>query len=452
MMSKLFGNKSHVTEVMSKDISAQPVNTDATVHTRLGWFVVLAGVGGFFLWALFAPLDQGVPVQGSVAVATNRKTVQHQSGGTIESILVKDGDVVKAGQPLIKMNEVVAKSAADITRSQYYSARAVEARLIAERDGKASVEFPPELSKIKDDPRVASAVSLQSQLFSSRRSALQSELGAVDENIAGLRAQIRGLEESRESQKQQLNFLKEQLDGVRDLAKEGYIPRNRLLDLERTYAQVNGGLSENVGNIGRAQRQISELSLRRMQRQQEVQKEVRTQLTDVQKEADALNSRLIAQDFELANVLVRAPVDGTVVGLNVFTNGGVVPPGARLMDLVPTDDPLVVEGMVPVNLIDKVHPDLKVEFLFSAFNQNKTPHIPGVVTRVSADKLVDEKTGQPYYKMSAKVTPEGVKLLKDHQVRPGMPVELFIKTGERTMMNYLLKPIMDRANTSMTEE
>ena len=451
-MSKLFGNKSHVTEVMSKDISAQPVNTDATVHTRIGWIVVLLGVGGFMLWALFAPLDQGVPVSGSVAVATNRKAIQHQSGGTIETILVKEGDVVKAGQPLIKMNEVMAKSAADITRSQYYSARAVEARLTAERDGKASVDFPPELSKIKDDLRVTSAVSLQSQLFSSRRSALQSELGALDENIAGLRAQIRGLEESRESQKQQLKFLKEQLDGVRDLAKEGYIPRNRLLDLERTYAQVNGGLSENVGNIGRAQRQISELSMRRVQRQQEVQKEIRTQLTDVQKEADALGSRLVGQEFELANVLVRAPVDGTVVGMNVFTNGGVVPPGARMMDLVPSDDPLIVEGMVPVNLIDKVHPDLKVDLLFSAFNQNKTPHIPGIVTRVSADKLVDEKTGAPYYKMSAKVTPEGVKLLKDHQVRPGMPVELFIKTGERTMMNYLLKPILDRATTSMTEE
>jgi len=451
-MSKPFTSKSSATEVMSRDVSALPVNTDSTVHTRLGWFVVLAGFGGFMLWALLAPLDQGVPAQGTVAVAGNRKTVQHLTGGTIESILVKEGDVVKAGQPLVKMNEIMAKSAADVTRSQYYSSRAVEARLIAERDGKASVEFPPELSRLKEDLRVASAVSLQSQLFSSRRSALQSELSAVDENIAGLRAQIRGLEESRDSQKQQLQFLKEQLDGVRDLAKEGYIPRNRLLDLERTYAQVNGGLSENIGNIGRAQRQISELALRRVQRQQEMQKEVRTQLTEVQKEAEALSSRLAGQEFELANVLVRAPVAGTVVGLNVFTNGGVVPPGARMMELVPSDDPLIVEGMVPVNLIDKVQPGLKVDLMFSAFNQNKTPHIPGVVTSVSADRLTDEKTGMPYYKMNAKVTPEGVKLLKDHQVRAGMPVDLFIKTGERTMMNYLLKPLVDRAMTSMSEE
>ena len=350
------------------------------------------------------------------------------------------------------MNEVQTKSAADVTRFQYYTARAVEARLIAERDGNSSIEFPPDLEKMKSDARVSSAVGLQTQLFSSRRNALQNELAAVDQNIAGLKSQIRGLEESRDSQKQQLVFLKEQLDGMRDLAKEGYVARNRLLDLERTFSQINGGLSENIGNIGRARSQISELSLRRIQRQQEVQKEVRTQLTDVQKEAEALQSRLASQDFDLANVIVRAPVDGTVVGMNVFTNGGVIGPGGRMMDLVPSDDPLIVEGMVPINLIDKIHPNLKVELIFSAFNQNSTPHIPGIVTQVSADKLTDEKTGQPYYKMKAQVAPEGIKMLKDLQVRPGMPVELFIKTGERTMMSYLLKPVLDRAKTSMTEE
>ena len=147
-----------------------------------------------------------------------------------------------------------------------------------------------------------------------------------------------------------------------------------------------------------------------------------------------------------------APVDGSVVGMNVFTQGGVVSSGFRMMDIVPTDDPLIIEGQVPVHLIDKVHSDLPVELIFPAFNQNKTPHIPGKVTQVSADRLVDEKTGQPYYKMKAMVTAEGKQLLKDHQVRAGMPVELFVKTGERTMMSYLLKPIFDRATTSLTEE
>lgn len=452
IMRKLFNNEAIATDVVVKEPALQEVNTDATTHTRLGWLIVLAGVGGFLLWAMLAPLDKGVPVNGTVAVATNRKAVQHQTGGTIEDILVKDGDMVKAGQPLVRMNDVQAKAAAEMTRGQYFIARGTEARLLAERDGKSAIEFPTELESAKSDPRASNAISLQTQLFMSRRSSLQSELAAVDENIAGLKSQASGLQESLVSQKQQAQFLKEQLEGMRDLAKEGYVARNRLLDLERTYAQVNGGISENIGNIGRVQRQITELTLRRTQRQQDYQKEVRTQLSEVQKEAEALDSRLKSQDFDLANVVVKAPVDGTVMGLNVFTKGGVVSPGFRMMDIVPADDPLIVEGQVPINLIDKVHKDLPVELVFAAFNQRKTPQIPGVVTQVSADRFVDEKNGMPYYKLQAQVTPEGKKLLAANQVRPGMPVEVFIKTGERTMMNYLLKPVFDRAKTSLTED
>jgi protease secretion system membrane fusion protein len=199
---------------------------------------------------------------------------------------------------------------------------------------------------------------------------------------------------------------------------------------------------------------VMELSLRRSQRMQEYQREVRTQLADVQKEAEALGSRLTALDYDLANADVKAPVDGVVVGLAVFTRGGVVGPGFRMMDLVPTSDPLIVEGQLAVNLIDKVHPGLKVDLIFSAFNTNSTPHIPGVVTQVSADRSVDEKTGVPYYRMKTSVTPEGAKVIASRKldIRSGMPVEMFVKTGERTMMSYLLKPVFDRSKSSMTEE
>jgi len=440
------------TEVVTHDVTPIEVDTDPSRHARLGWLIVLLGVGGFLLWASFAPLDKGVPASGTVTVSSNRKVIQHQTGGTIEDILVKEGDVVKAGQPLVRMNEVQAKSNAETTRVQYFSARAVEARLIAERDGAKGITFPDELLKAKNDPHVANNISLQSQLFISRQSAIQSELAALDETIAGLKAQVTGLQATLDSQKQQQQFLKEQLEGMRDLAKEGYVARNRLLDLERTYAQINGGIAENIGNISRAQRQIAEIGLRRVQRQQEYQKEVRTQLSDVQREAEALGNRLVGLDHELSNVIVKAPVDGTIVAMNVFTKGGVVPGGFRMMDIVPADDPLIVEAQVPTHLIDKVHKDLEVELMFAAFNQNQTPNIPGTVTQISADRLTDEKTGAPYYKMQAQVTAEGKKLLKDHQVRPGMPVEVFIKTGERTLMSYLLKPIIDRAHSSLSEE
>lgn len=451
-MKSLLENKPPVSDVATHNVEVPEINTDASHYARLGWGIVLLGVLGFFLWASFAPLDKGVPLSGNVAVASSRKAIQHQVGGTVDEILVKDGDAVKAGQVLVRMNSVIAKSTAEIARVQWYTAQAIEARLLAERDGAKSVNFPKQLEQAKSDPRVANNIMLQQQLFSARQTSLQNELGAVDENIAGLKVQLKGLEESMISKKQQQQFLKEQLDGMRDLANDGYVARNRLLDLERTNAQVNGSISEDIGNIGRVMRQITELGLRKSQRQQDYRKEVRTQLSDVQKETESLQNRVQALDFDLNNVMVKAPVDGTVVGLNVFTQGAVVPSGFKLMELVPGDDALIVEGMLPVNLVDKVHQGLKAELIFSAFNSNTTPHIPGIVTQVSADRTVDERTGHAYYKVKAAVAPEGMKMISHLQIRPGMPVELFVKTGERTMMNYLLKPVFDRAKTSMTEE
>ena len=451
---KLIEKKSAATEVVAHDVEPFEVNTDARVYSRLGWLIVLAGVGGFLLWALLAPLDKGVPLSGTVAKESSRKAVQHQGGGTIQQILVKDGDIVKAGQTVVRMNPVIAKSAFEMTEGQFLSARATAARLEAERDGLKHINFPPEIAQRAKEPRVAELTTLQNQLLMSRQASLHNELGSVDESIAGLKLQIRGLEEARDSKKEQVKLLKEQLDGMRDLAKEGYVARNRLLDLERTYAQLQGAISEDIGNIGRSRSQVIELTLRKSQRSQDYQKEVRTLLSDTQKEAEALGARLDAQKFELGSADVKAPVDGSVVGLAVFTNGGVVAPGFKMMDIVPAGDPLVVEGQLPVNLIDKVHAGLKTELIFSAFNTNKTPHIDGEVETVSADRSVDERSGTPFYKVRVKVTPAGQKMIAAHKLNilPGMPVELFVKTGERTMMNYLLKPLFDRAKSSLTEE
>lgn len=447
-------NKNAVTDVVSHEVTPITVNTDASGYSRLGWIIVLLGFGGFMLWALLAPLDKGVPMAGTVTKESNRQAVQHLTGGTVQEILVRDGDIVKAGQTLVRMNPVSAEANAGMIRAQYMTARATEARLLAERDGLKQLVFPKELDNAAVDPRVAEVRTLQSQLFSSRQMSLQNELAAFDENVAGMKLQIQGMQEVRENEKAQLGFLKEQLAGMRDLAKEGYVARNRLLDLERTYAQINASIAENIGQVGRLQRQVAELNLRRSQRLQDFQKEVRTQLAEVQTEARALGSRMSAVNYELANVDVKAPADGVVVGLAVFTRGGVVQPGFRMMDIVPTGDPLVVEGQLAVNLVDKVHPGLPVDLMFSAFNANITPHIPGEVTQVSADRSVDERTGVPYFVVRVRVTPEGEKLIAKHKldIQPGMPADLFVKTGERTMMNYLIKPIIDRARSTMSED
>ena len=397
-------------------------------------------------------MDKGVPLSGAVSVDSNRKAVQHQTGGIVDQILVKEGDTVEAGQVIVHLNDTQAKAQAEITRSQLLSAYAIRARLLAERDNSPEITYPQELLSAKNNFRITNNINTQNQLFLSRNLAIKHELSAINESIAGLKMQLNGLIASRNSRKQQLGFLTEQLTNLRELAADGYVPRNRVLDEERTYVQLTGEISADTGNIGRTQRQISELSQQQIQRQQEHQKDIRQQLSDIQREIESLKSKLLAEDFELSNVLVKAPVSGTVVGIEIFTNGGVVAPGFTMMDIVPSEDMLIVTGQVPVHLIDKVHAGLPVDLIFSAFNQNKTPNIPGIVTQVSADRLVEERTGEPFYNLKSKVTPEGMELLTEHQIRAGMPVEIFVKTGERSLMNYLFKPILDRLHAAMSEE
>ncbi|MYM23165.1 HlyD family type I secretion periplasmic adaptor subunit [Duganella sp. FT135W] len=442
------------TEVITHDVTPLTVNTDSGAYAKVGWIVVLAGVLGFLLWATFAPLDKGVPLSGFVTKEGNRKAIQYPTIGTVQDILVRDGDVVKAGQVLVRMNDTQVSSALEATLAQYIVDRAAEARLMAELGGSSNVLLPKDLMSYQADPRVKESMDLQRQLLSSRRLALENELQAMSETASGLISQIHGLEESRESKKVQLAYIKEQLDNNRDLVKEGFVPRSHLLELERSYAQISGTISEDTGNLARYRSQVNEANLHRAQRQQEYQKEVRSQLSEVHKEAESLAGRLQGQRYDVANVELKSPVDGVVVGSTVFTKGGVVSPGSKLMEIVPTDDVLVVEGQLAVNLVDKVHPGLPAELIFSAFNTNRTPHIPGEVIQVAADRTVDERNGQPYYKVRARVTPAGAKLIAEHKlaVVPGMPVELFVKTGERTMMNYLMKPIFDRAKTSMSED
>ncbi|MEX1166255.1 MAG: HlyD family type I secretion periplasmic adaptor subunit [Hydrogenophaga sp.] len=448
MMTNLQG----VTDVASRSEDDNPVKTDAGAPVRVGWWILILGLGTFLFWGFLAPLDQGVPMTGTVTVAGNKKAVQHQTGGTIQKILVKEGDAVKSGQPLVEMDGTQSRSNAETTRIQYFTARSAEARLIAERDSLKTIAFPPETLGANVDARIAGTIDIQRQLFSARLGAQRSELAAIDENVAGLLAQNAGLDASRTGKQLQLTLLKEQVAGMRNLAKDGYAPRNRLLELERTLAQLEAAVLEDTGNLTRGQRQISELKLRRLQRQQDFQKEVRSQLADVQKETEALRSRLEGLDHDVNNNLVRAPVDGVVADMAVHTDGGVVGPGFRMMDIVPLDEPLIVEGQIPIHLVDSVHPDLPVDLIFSAFNQNTTPRIPAKVTQVSPDRLIDEATGMPYFRMRAEITPEGQKQMATLSVRAGMPVELFVRTGERSLMNYLMRPLSDHLKSSMSEE
>ncbi|MEF8769153.1 MULTISPECIES: HlyD family type I secretion periplasmic adaptor subunit [Candidatus Accumulibacter] len=420
---------------------------------RVGLWVLGLGFGGFLLWAALAPLDQGVPTSGQVVVTGNRKTVQNLAPGMVDAILIKDGDEVKEGDVLLRLDPTQARSQYEVARAQWLVAKAVEARLLADVQGRSEITFPEDLLKYKDDPRAASAMAIQTQLLRSRRAALQAELGAMENTLAGLQSSATGLEATRRAKEQQSKLLLEELKGLREMAAEGYLPRNRLSEQERLLAQLGGAISEDLGNLGRTQRSIGEIRMRMLARQQDYHKEVENGLAEIQKEVSALDSRLKGLAFDLANTEVRAPKEGVIVGLKVHTIGGVLASGTPLMDVVPKNEPLRIDVMIPTTLIDKVKPGLPVDIIFPAFNQKVTPNIPGKLDQVAADATNDPQGRMPpYYLGQVVVTPEGMKKLTTHEIKAGMPAEVIIKTGERTLLNYIVKPLLDRAKPALTEE
>ncbi|HCI4587636.1 TPA: HlyD family type I secretion periplasmic adaptor subunit [Klebsiella quasipneumoniae subsp. quasipneumoniae] len=437
---------------MSNKKNTEQSSTDERKFTRLGWLVIGIGLVGFFLWASLAPLDKGVASPGSVTVSGNRKTVQSPVGGVIKKIDVKEGDKVKAGEELVQMSQVQAQAQVDSLKDQYYTTLATEGRLLAERDNLSKIHFSSVFDTIKDNPRVAEIIALQVQLFSSRQQALRSEIDGFKQSIDGIRYQLKGLQDSRANKQIQLSSIREQMSSMKQLAAEGYLPRNRYLEAQRQFAEISSSIDETIGRIGQLQKQLLESQQRIAQRYADYQREVRTQLAQTQMDANDFKNKLEMANYDLGNTSIVSPVDGTVVGLSIFTQGGVVGAGDHLMDIVPSEASLVVDSRLKVEMIDRVYNGLPVELMFTAFNQNKTPKIPGTVTLISADRLVDKGTGEPYYQMQVTVTPEGLKMLQGADIKPGMPVEVFVKTGSRSLLSYLFKPILDRAHTSLTEE
>ncbi|WPC03722.1 HlyD family type I secretion periplasmic adaptor subunit [Pseudomonas benzenivorans] len=431
----------------------EAVDVDDRRPGRWGLGLVLAGFGGFVLWAILAPLDAGVVANATVNVTDNRKTIQHLDGGWIKTIAVREGQMVERGQILVELDATRAIAEQGVVSGQYIVMKSVENRLQAERDGMPEVTFDPALlERFAGDPRLDASIALQRRLFITRRAALTGEAGILQENIRGAEEQLKGLRQVQGSRYAQIKFLRQELDGVRSLAAEGYVARNRMLELERNAAQLNAELAQNIAEIGGVRNQIAELKLRILQLEQNFQKEVQSQLTDAQKEASALGDRLRSLDHEVTNTVIRSPIDGVVLGLNVSTIGGVIQPGSTIMDVVPANEPLQVDAMVPVQAIDKMAPGLPVDIAFPAFNHAQTPNIPGRVLTVSADRLVDETNKQPYYLAQVEVTPEGMDKLGSNRIRPGMPATVTIKTGERNLMSYLMKPMLDRIDSAFKEQ
>jgi protease secretion system membrane fusion protein len=429
------------------------IAVDAQRPARWGIVLILVAFGGFLRWAWLAPLDAGVVAAATVKVSSDRKVIQHLTGGSIEAILVREGDHVRRDQELVRLDATQALSEQGVVSAQYIVSRAVENRLEAERDGLDEIVFDPLLLKrFQDSPQLAASISLQRRLFAARRASLDGEVSILRESLVAAERQMQGLRQVQGARAAQLRYLQAELDGARQLAQEGYIPRNRMLELERNASELNASQAENLNAMAQVRGQAAELKLRILQQAYDYRKEVQAQLTDVQKESSTLADRLQALDYQVRHTVIRSPIDGMVQGLSVTTIGGVIQPGFKLMEVVPLNEPLQVDAMVPVQAIDRIEPGLLVNISFPAFNHVQTPNIPGTVLTVSADRMINEENKPPFYLAQVQVTPAGMVMLGDNRIRAGMPASVTIRTGERNLLSYLLKPLLDRVSHSFKEQ
>lgn len=412
---------------------------------------LIFGLGVFLIWASFAPLDEGVVAQGEVTVVSNKKMVQHQYGGTIQEILVIEGTRVNKGQVLIRLNNAQPQANLTNIRGEYYQSLALEARLQAERNGAITISFPKEITSMLHLHEVADHVRTQQELFKARRNTLQTAVNILKENIEGMQEYISRIEELQMSRSKQMELLNGELTSLRTLANDGYYPKTKILEMERLMAELNGKRSEDLGNIARSKKAISEYKLNIVSREQEFLQDVETKLSEVQKKQSALKDQYAAALDVLEKTEIRAPEEGTIVGLAVHTTGGVIMPGNTVMSIVPSNEELIVEAKVGTTDRNRIRENMKVNLMFIAFDIKKTPVVEGEVTLVSADRLTDEATKMPYYLCRIQITKESIRKLGNRNLQPGMPVQVVIKTGERTLMNYLVKPLFDRISISFKE-
>ena len=442
---------------------AQVVNTtvneglrasdDTGSVARLGLWILGLGFGGFLLWAGLAPLDEGVPTQGMVTLDTKRKTVQHLTGGIVKDVLVQEGQQVKEGDPLIRLDAAMAKANYEAIRQRYLGYRAMQSRLFAEQAGSGDIQFHPDVKAAMSDPLIKQQVSTQQQLIQARRAALGSDLQAIEESMQGLKEQLGAFQNILVQRRNQLALLTDELNNVRGMVKEGYAPRNRQLELERMVAESNASIADLTGNSLRVNRQVAELSQRSMSRKQEYRKEIESQLADVTREVQSDAERFIAATADLDRTEIKSPASGQVVGLSVQTVGAVLQPGQKLLDVVPDRQTLLLEAHIPPHLIDKIQNGLPTDIRFNTFAHSPQLVVQGKVLSVSGDLLADPANPQfSYFLARVQVTPEGMKTLGTRQMQPGMPAEIVIKTGERSLLTYLLHPLTKRMAASLKEE
>jgi HlyD family secretion protein len=434
--------------------SQAPSDVRASIrrHIIIGGAVVAflgLGVGG---WASTAEISGALIAQGSLVVDSNVKKVQHPTGGVVGEVRARDGDHVKAGDILVRLDETVTRANLAIITKGLTELYARKARLGAERDGADAVAVPKELADRADDPDVQEALASERKLFELRRDARLGQKNQLQERIKQLQEQITGLTAQQDAKSKEMTIINQELQGVRDLWAKNLIQINRLTSLEREEARLQGEHGQLIATAAEAKGKIVETELQILQVDQQFTSDVAKELRETDSKIGEYVERKVTAEDQLKRTDLRAPQDGVVFQSTANTVGGVITAGDPIMLIVPEADNLLVEAKVEPKDIDQVQFGQPVVLRFSAFNMRTTPEVNGTVVRVAADTSTDQRTGQSYYVVRISMTAEEIAKLGDVKLTPGMPVEAFIQTGERTMLSYLVKPLHDQLKRAFREK
>lgn len=419
-----------------------------------GSMVVLFLVVGAFLWAILSPITGAVVAAAQVRVEGNSKVIKHRDGGIIRRIFVREGQFVRRGQMLMQLDPIQARSNVEVWQAQYDTALADIARFQAQQTGAADIRFPAELLARQSDPQIAALLAGQRALHTSNMLLYRSQASVLNSQASQVQTQIMGMRAQMASVDMQSGSIADELSGVRELNRMGYAPKTRVSGLERGAAQLKGQKGSVMSDIGRAQQSIGGLRIQIAQLEEKRQAEAADGIRQAQSRLTEAAPKLRATSESLYETAVRAPVDGYVFSLTQFTEGGVAQPGERLLDIVPRDQPLVLNAHVKPNDIAEVRVGMPARITLTAFNPRTTPQIDGKVTLVSADATVDEQTAsrEPYYAVQIKVDPgQLAQIGSDVHLTPGMQAQVNIVTGSRTVMDYLLGPITQSMRTALRE-
>ena len=419
----------------------------------MGFVAIFFLIGVGLIWGSLATIKGAIIAPGVVVVEGKPKTLQHLDGGIVGEIYVKDGDAVKEGDVVMRLDPTMLGANEDLVNTRLREAVARVSRLEAERDGRGAITWPADLISAKDDPIVVSAMVGQDKLFKARRIAAFGQVKQLQQRIAQFKDQIDGLNSLISSKNNQAMKIREEAEAKRVLVEKGWLAKPVILTLEREELRLKGDVANHQSEIARLYNSISETEVQILQLRRERQAEVLTELRQVETEVSDFREQLTTASDQLRRIDVIAPVTGKVHNMTVTTIGGVVSPGQEIMQIIPADDRLIIEAQVEPADIDQIYPGQKTTVRLSAFNMRTTPEMNGLVIQSSADRIIDQVTGLPYYSVKVEIPPEELARLPENlTLLPGMPAESFMQTDSRSVLSYILKPATDAMDHTFREE